>query len=79
MVSQMTGTAVGPRTDVFTLNRISSNGTARRRVGIRGGTVANTVVSSSRASCCPTHWCGPGPMGAGPARRWPHRVAYGRY
>src|SRR5262249_44945365 len=59
--SQVTGRVSGPSTAVPTLKRMSSKGTARRSEGMRRATVARTVVSSSRASCWPTHWCGPWP------------------
>jgi hypothetical protein len=53
--SQVTGNLTGPNTTVSFLNSISSNGSAKRSDGMRRGSVANTVASSSRAMCCPGH------------------------
>jgi len=50
-VSQVTGRVLGPRITVSVLKSISANGMASRKVGIRPGSAASTVVSSSQASC----------------------------
>ena len=56
---QLTGSSYTPYARRSCLNGTSSNGTASLRVGMRRSSVWNTICSSARASCCPTHWCRP--------------------
>ncbi len=54
-----TGTALTPRTMASSLNGMSSNGTARRRLGNRFSRLEKAISISTRASVLPMQICGP--------------------